>query len=895
LSLTPGQTLAHYRITAALGAGGMGEVYRATDSKLGRDVAIKVLPAELATDPDRRARFDREAKLLASLNHPNIAHVYGFESATLADGSTAHFLAMELVPGEDLAERLRRGPVPVDEALEVAKQIAEALEEAHERGIVHRDLKPANVKLTPDGKVKVLDFGLAKAYAGDPLAGSGPDLSQSPTLAHTGTQAGVILGTAAYMSPEQARGKPVDKRADIWAFGVVLFEMLTGERLFAGETVSDVLAAVLTRAPDWSALPAEAARVGGVLERCLERDPRRRLRDAGDVRLELERAAARPAGSQEGGAPARPGGIRRFQVAVALAAGCALGILAARLSGPGAPPVRAPRQLSIQLGPQQQLGIFDNGTIVFSPDGRSLVFTGSDAGRRVLFRRRLDAPEISAIEGSEGGASPAFSADGRTLAFIAGGQFRTVASEGGRPLALSLQQGAGGGAWLPDGEFVFAPMYSEGLFRVREGSAATRLTTPDRAGGELGHWHPCVLPGSDFVLFTGFRTPADTSRVRAVSLVTGELHDVVEGGIFGRYVPGYLLYARGGRLYAAPFDPVRAVVTGPARAVLEDVYTSQTGGYALFDVSSDGTLAYVPASVADAPRELVFVDRDGRVQPLIPETRRFTDLSLSPDGRSVALTIQGDSLDLWTLDVGRGTLSRLTATPGTEVGPLWARDGSALFFVLDRPPFEIHRIPFGSTGEPRPLWTEPARLDTVPGGISPDGRMVAYRLAEPETGVNVWVRSVDGSEPARPFRATPAEEQFPTFSPDGRWLAYESDETGRPEVYVEAFPGPGERHQVSADGGSEPLWARNGELFYRHDSELRVVATRSGRGFEFGAAKAVYSMAPYRGFNFDRSYDVTADGRRVLTIRSPEATAPRRIEIVTDWLSQLPRLVRGEP
>jgi serine/threonine protein kinase len=512
-----GQTLAHYRISAALGAGGMGEVFRATDTKLGRDVAVKVLPAELAQDPERLARFEREAKLLASLNHPNIAHVYGFESATLQDGSPTHFLAMELVEGEDLSERLKRGAIPVDEARAIAKQIAEALEEAHEKGIVHRDLKPANVKVTPDGKVKVLDFGLAKAYAGESTSGSGADLSQSPTLAHTGTQAGVILGTAAYMSPEQARGKPVDKRADIWALGVVLYEMLTGRRLFAGETVSDVLAAVLTREPDWSALPADAACVAGVLERCLERDPRRRLRDAGDVRLELERAAAQPASSQERGAPAGPSAFRRLWIGIALVAGAVLGVVAARLSGPGAPPARASRHLSIQLGPQQQLEVTSNGPLTFSPDGRSLVFAGTDAGRRVLFRRRLDAPEVSAIEGTEGGTAPTFSADGRSLGFIAGGQFRKVASEGGRPLDLAAQQGAGGGAWLPDGEFVFAPMYSDGLFRIREGSAATRLTTPDRAGGELGHWWPCVLPGSDVVLFTGFRTPADTSRVRALS------------------------------------------------------------------------------------------------------------------------------------------------------------------------------------------------------------------------------------------------------------------------------------------------------------------------------------------------------------------------------------------
>jgi serine/threonine-protein kinase len=881
-----------YEITAPLGAGGMGEVYRATDTKLGREVAIKVLPAEVAGDHERLARFEREAKLLASLNHPNIAHVYGFESAALEDGSTGHFLAMELVEGEDLAARLKRGAVPVEEALEIARQIAEALEEAHEKGIVHRDLKPANVKVTPEGKVKVLDFGLAKAYAGEAASGSAPDLSRSPTLAHTGTQAGVILGTAAYMSPEQARGKAVDKRSDIWSFGVVLYEMLTGRQLFSGETVSDVLAAVLTREPEWTALPSGAGRIQGILERCLERDPRRRIRDAGDVGFELARAAQRAAPTRVSETGAK-GASRLGWLGVALMAALA-GAVVARVAGPGAPVPRASRHLSIQLAPEQRLAFTDNGTLTFSPDGRSLVFPGSEDGRRALFRRSLESPEVTAIQGTEGGSAPTFSMDGRALAFIAGGQFRKVAPEGGRPLNIAAQQGAGGGAWLPGGGFVFAPMYSDGLFRVSDGGAPTRLTTPDRAGGELGHWWPCVLPGSDFVLFTGFRTPADTSRVRAVSLSTGEVKDVAEGGLFGRYVPGYLLYARGGRLYAAPFDPVRAAVSGPARAVVEDVFTSQTGGYALFDVSSDGTLAYVPASAADAPRDLVWVDRDGRAQPVTSEPRRFVDVSLSPDDRIAALAIQGDSLDLWALDIQRGTLSRVTSTPGTEFGAEWAPDGSTLFFVVDRPPFEIHRIAFGSAAQSEPLWKERAELDTVVSAISPDGRMVAYRLSEPDTGSNVWVRSVDGTEPPRPFRATPAAEQFPTFSPDGRWLAYESDETGRPEIYVEAFPGPGERRQVSSDGGSEPLWAASGELFYRHDAELRAVPTRRGARFELGAAQTVYSMAPYRGNETDRTYDVTADGRRVITIRSPEATAPRRIEVVTDWLSQLPRLIRGE-
>jgi serine/threonine protein kinase/Tol biopolymer transport system component len=871
----------------------MGEVYRASDTRLGRDVALKLLPPDLAVDPDRLARFEREAKLLASLNHPNVAHVYGFESEALPDGTTARFLAMELVEGADLAARLKRGPIPMAEALEIAKQIAEALEEAHEKGIVHRDLKPANVKVTPEGKVKVLDFGLAKAYAGESMAGPGPDLSQSPTLAHTGTAAGLILGTAAYMSPEQARGKPVDRRTDIWALGVVLFEMLSGRPVFAGETVSDVLASVLAREPDWTTLPEEAAPVRSLLERCLQRDPRRRIRDAGDLRLELERVATSPPAPPDARKGSRRAPSRLAWTATTLAA-AVVGAAAAWLAVSRPPAPRGPLRLSIQLSPRQRLALSDNALVTFAPDGRSLTFAASEDGRTGLFRRRLGEEPVVRVEGTDGGSAAFFSPDGRWLGFIGGGQYRRVPAEGGRPLDLAGSQGAGGAVWLPGGDVVFAPMYSDGLFRVpAEGGASTRLTTPDRKAGELGHWWPSLLPDGDTILFTGFRTPVDTSRIRALSLSTGRVHDVVDGGFFGRYVPGFLLYAKGGRMYAAPFDPKHATATGPGRPVLEDLYTSSTSAYAAFDVSAEGTLAYIPASVADASRELVWVDRDGRVEPVTGESRRFVDLALSPDGRNVAVTILGDSLDLWTLDVRRGTLSRLTTSPGTEFCPVWAREGSEILFVVDRPPFEIHRIPFGSAAPEEPLWKEPAREDTVVYAVSPDGRFVGYQVTEPVTGKNLWVRQADGRAPARPFRATRAVEQFLTFSPDGRWAAYESDETGRPEVYVEAFPGPGERRQVTADGGAEPVWARNGDLFYRHDADVRVVGTRTEKGLEFAPPTTMFSMPPYRSSDNGRTYDVTADGRRVIVIRTPEATAPRRIEIVTDWLAELPRLFAG--
>jgi serine/threonine-protein kinase len=819
----------------------MGEVYRATDTRLGREVALKLLPEAFASDPDRLARFEREAKLLASLSHPNIA-------------------------------------------------VLHALEEAHEHGIVHRDLKPANVKVTADGRVKVLDFGLAKAWGGEGVPGSAPDLSQSSTLAHTGTAAGVILGTAAYMSPEQARGRAVDKRSDVWSFGALLHEMLTGRPLFGGETVSDLLAAVLTREPDWPALPAATPLgVRRLLRRCLERDPKRRLRDIGEARIAL----ASPLGEEAVPAPARRAGVRAYWPWAALAAAAAaVFVLLGRWRAPSGSGDTASLRLSIPLAANQQVSTLDNGGVIaFSPDGKSVVMSILEDGEPKLYRRRLDEATGRTIEGTEGGTEPFFSPDGRWLGFISGGKLVRVPADGGRPLVLGDQRGAGGATWGADGRILYAPIYSDGLFRIpAEGGEPQRLTTPDRAKDELGHWWPQILPGGKAALFTAFRSPVDTSRVGVVSLETGEVRYLVEGGIFGRYAQsGHLLYARGNHLFAAPFDPRSASVTGTARMVLDDVHTTPTAGSALFDVSSDGTLAWVPASVADAVRELVFVDRDGRTQPAIAEKRRYRGVSLSPDGRSLATAILGESEDIWSYSLERGTLSRVTTGPRTDFSPLWSPDGRSLFYVLDRPPYEIQRLAPGAAGDGEPLFGEPAELDTVITDVSPDGRFVVFTLSTLETGTDLWARDVEGKAPARPLRATRAEEDYASVSPDGRYVAYESNETGRSEIYVEAFPTTGERSQISADGGTEPVWAQGSdEIFYRHGDEMRVVRTRTSASFAFEPARTLFQLSFQRADN-GRTYDVARDGRRLVVVRSPDATAPRRVDLVTRWLDELER------
>ncbi len=905
-TVTSGSRLGPYEITGKLGEGGMGEVWRARDTKLGREVAIKLLPYAFASDPDRLSRFEREAKLLASLNHSAIAHLYGFEVATLGDGSTAHVLVMELAEGEDLAQRMKHGPIPLDEALPIARQIAEALEEAHEKGVVHRDLKPQNVKLSREGKVKVLDFGLAKAMD-TPGPNSSSDLERSPTLMNSptmtaahGTQLGVILGTAAYMSPEQARGGAVDKRADIWAFGVVLYEMLSGRSLFAAETVSDTLAGVLKTEVSFSAFPAATPpALRQLLRRCLERSPKNRLHDIADARIVLdELIAGRPGEDVPGPSAATVQRDRRSTAAwaVALVAASAAAGLAGYLASRRDAPLVQPSRLSVPLAANQELLVGANSILAFSPDGGSLVFSARVNGKQNIFRRDLGSREAVPVPGTDGADSAFFSPDGRWIGFVSGGQLMKVAAEGGRPFRLAEQEGAGGCTWLTDDTIVFAPVYSDGLFRVSaNGGKTERLTTPDRAGGELGHWWPEPLPGERQVVFTAFRTPVDKSRIGVLDLATRKVKWVVEGGFFGRYVStGHLLYARGQRLYAVPFDAKSATVTGPAVAVLDDLLVSQTSGFGMFAVSRRGMLAYVTESLGNPLRELVWLDRAGRASPAIGEQRRFLSVSLSPDDRHAALTIQGESRDLWTYSFERGTLSRLTSGEGTEFDPVWSVDGRELFYVVDRPPFELHRIAVGAPDTGRPIWDEPAKVDTTGIAVAPDGRAIAFVRSEEQTARNLYSRPLDGSSPPHTIRATRSDEMNVSFSPDGRWVVYQANDTGRPEIYAEPYPGPGDRVQVSSDGGTDPLWARNGEIFYLHDADLRVVTARLSGRVELSAPRSLFTFPILPGSLHDsHTFGVTRDGSRFLVVTIPQASRPRQLEIVTDWTRELARLAPG--
>src|SRR5688572_1385157 len=887
LPLTPGTRFGPYEVSTQIGAGGMGEVYRAVDSNLSRQVAIKVLPQAVAADAERLSRFSREARTLAALNHVNIAAIYGVEKGDPSTGSgqgATIALVMELVEGPTLADRIVQGQIPIEETLRIGRQIADALEAAHEQGIVHRDLKPANIKLRKDGTVKVLDFGLAKTAAAAPAAGA--LASASPTLMSPAmTEAGLILGTAAYMSPEQARGHDVDQRCDVWAFACVLYEMLTGRRAFPGNGVTETLAAILERDVDWSRLPASTpASVRTLLRRALAKDPRRRLHHIADARLELDEANAAPEGAANQSRRMPWGWVAAAAAAVVLAAvgGGAWRLTSAPSSSGGATAAR------LSFVPEPPLSAPTEAPVAISPDGRHIAFVSGP--QALLYVRDIDRFEPRVLPGTEGAETPVFSPDGQWIAFFANRKVKKVALAGGTPLTLSdFAEGLGLG-WDSNDSILFNPGRVTGIWRVAAAGGAPQEVTKLQPG-ENSHRDPEGLPGGTAILYATNVGPG-TQQIYAQSLATGERH-LIDRGTNPHYLrSGHIVYVQDGSLMVAPFDLSRLEKIGRATVVLTGVRQTAVGT-AQISFSQTGALTYVPAGDGGRRDTLMFVDASGAEQPTTVTGEAFSMPRLTPDLRRVALSIgagssaQGNLGDVWLYDLVRDTRSRLSFD-GVTTFPLWDPSGGRLLVSSGQSgQYQIVMKRIVGTASDIPLASN--RGTNYPLSWSSDGKYVATVSVETGSANDIWILT-PGTPPAwRPFVQTRFREGAPTFSHDGRLVAYASDQSGRSEIYVRPFPGPGEPLTVSTNGGSEPLFARGAPtLFYRRGEEMIAMNIAAGPPIELGTARVVFKR-PYNPSNgFWPNYDVTSDGRRLLMVSGTAQETPSRVNVVLNWRNPAP-------
>jgi eukaryotic-like serine/threonine-protein kinase len=886
MSLAPGTRLGSYEIRALLGVGGMGEVYRARDIRLNRDVALKALPPSFVHDPERVGRFRREAQLLASLNHPHIGAIYGLEEV-----EGRQFLVLELVEGGTLADRIGRGALPFSESLAIAQQIAEALEAAHDRGIIHRDLKPANIALTPDDRVKVLDFGLAKAAASD---ASSPDVGDSPTLTIGATQAGVILGTAAYMSPEQAKGRGADQRSDVWAFGCVLYEMLTGKRAFEGEDASDTLAAVLRADPDWSALPddvSDAIRV--LLKRCLLKDRQQRVANLGVARFVMSEATV--ARMERGSVPpSKVSPPRRTNIVLTGIAGLAVGGF---LAGVGAfvvsrrtPPAQlpAPIRLTVDAGrpvtfAERELAISTDGTHIAYRDG---------AGISV---RNLSELESRVITGTAAGRMPFFSPDGRWIGFFTGNEIRKIPITGGVPTTLgSIGAPPRGGVWTTSGDIILALADGAGLRRVSaSGGEMTVFAKPDR---QTNFVYPSLLANGRALLFTVTSASTTAPTIGLINLATGERRQVIQGGSGAQYADGFVVYAVGSTLHAIPFDQEHFVTSGESTPVVDNVMTF-AAATANFAVSHNGTLVYAP-SVREAviPRTLVWVDRQGHETPLAAPPRPYAAARISPDGTRIALDIRDQQNDIWIWDMRREAMTRMTFDPSVDMCPAWTLDSKRIVWASLR-----------ATGTPV-LFSQSADATGVsermgstanpvfPTSVAPNGQIITWENAGPASSQDIMAFDPT-TQKSTPLVATPAAELDGEVSPDGRWLAYESNESGRTEIYVRPFPKvDAGRFPISTVGGTRPAWSPKADEIFFIDSSGGLTSVRlehAENTIVAGRPQQLFSTRYQPGFTtlgIDfRGYDVARDGQRFLMIKEPAESTPQaqRVVVVVNWMTEL--------
>jgi eukaryotic-like serine/threonine-protein kinase len=920
MALKSGTHFGPYEIHSLLGAGGMGEVYRSRDTRLNRDVALKVLPEAFARDAERMARFRREAQLLASLNHPNIAAIYGFE-----ESGGAHALVMELVEGPTLAERIKQGAIAMDEALPMAKQICEALEYAHERGIVHRDLKPTNMKITSNDAVKVLDFGLAKALEGDPAA---MDISSSPTITRMATQAGIILGTAAYMSPEQAKGKSVDRRTDIWAFGCVLYEMLTGTQAFSGETVTDTLAAVIRAEPEWPLLPANTPmRIRELLQRCLKKDPRQRLQSIGDARIAIEETLSGVASSESSAAlsgisagaeipvPVKAGTKNRERIAwiaaAVLAIVAAVFVTAYFLRAPQ-PANSDPIELSLAIPPSQPL-VTDNGpAVVLSPDGTRIAYV-VHSDHNQIYVRSLDSSAGTPLQGAQG-ATPFFSPDGQWIAFYSSdSKLEKVSVFGGAPVAICDAGGARGGSWGKDGTIVFTGAYTTPLYRVSaDGGTPVAVTHLDKSRNEVTHRWPQILPGGNEVLFTASANNNDYGHadVEAASLATGQAKVLVENAYFGRYLAsGYLTYVSGGTLFAAPFDAEKLKLTGTAMPVLTNLQADLTSGSAQISFARTGTAVYIAGATFTNQLTISLFDRKGNATPLVKEAASYLNPRFSPDGKRLALEVGGSSISVY--DIVRGTMTPISFAPTGCVAPVWTRDGKMVTCTRTANGLGISWLSSDGTGGMRSLTPGNGGAFQYPSSWSPDGKTLAIYQFSSKTGGCCEIATLPVSSTGQPGQpkillgqGAVNGDAYPEISPDGRWMAYDSNESGTAQIYVVPFSGSGGKWQVSVTGGLFPRWSKAGhELFFLGENNVATSAatlvavpyTVDGNSFQPGQPEVLFRG----GFEMtypSPNYDVAPDGKHFVMLVAAggnSSSAGGTPTVVINWFERVARLVKA--
>ncbi len=881
MGLSVGTRLGPYEIVGRLGAGGMGEVYRARDTRLERAVAVKVLPEHLSADAQARDRFDREAHVISGLSHPNICALYD-----VGEHDARRYLVLEYLEGESLADRLRKGPLPVQEALKVASEIACALSTAHRHGVIHRDLKPANVMLTRTG-AKLLDFGLARPSA-KLAVGTGASVSgEAATVSKSLTEQGTIIGTFQYMAPEQLEGREADARSDIFSFGALLYELITGRAVFRGASRASIIGAIMAAEPPpmSSIQPLAPAALDRLVRECLAKDPDQRRQTAHDVLLDLKwiaesLSAAAPVARRTRNIP--------LWIAWALLAAFVLGIAVAATWWRTDHPVRIPAAFVVSLPQGFQVAGGLSPTIAISPDSRLLAYVATEGGHSRIYIRAMDQLDGTALSGTEGADGLFFSPDGRWIGFFAGHKLEKIAVQGGGAVTICDAGAPLGASWGADDQIIFAAIPDAGLLRVvASGGKPQVVIAPDYTKAESDYFWPEALPDGRNLLFTTLST-LGKSRIDALNLRTGRRHSVVDEGMNAHYSAGHLVFSRGSALFAAPFDLATAQLSGTPFPALDGVAPTSIGA-SHFSLSRDGTLIYISGGSPQIERALVWVDRTGASQPLPARLRAYQDPRISPDGKRVVVEIySGAEGDLWTYDTERGTLTRITFEGFENETPVWIAGGERIAFSSSRTGLRPTIYEKSTaTGKDHQLLRRTQHVHLT--SASADGGFLAFTEYDAGTQGDIWVWPLDGASPPHPFLQTPFHEWGAVFSPDSRWIAYVSNESGRDEVYLQAFPGPSEKRQVSTDGGSEPLWARTGrELFYRDGRKLLAVPISTSPEFKVGRPRPLFEAAYDLGLPLGHTnYDVTADGQRFLMIqtRQPES-ASKHINVRQDWVRQ---------